>query len=109
MNQEQSFKKTRGNFRIELEYLGNEEDQGGNLSASFSMKRTRMFGGKEIETWRLIGSMATNLPRNASEEVVMQRADRFLSALEAGPAPNEDMKVTSDLMDHLKEIAQASD
>lgn len=53
--------------------------------------------------------MAANLPRNASQEVVIQRADRFLSALEAGPAPNEDMKLTSELMDHLKAIAQASE
>lgn len=54
MNQEQRFKKTKGNFRVELEFLGKKEDQGGNLCALFSMKRTGMFGGKEIETWWLI-------------------------------------------------------
>jgi hypothetical protein len=87
MTHDQTIKLVKGNYQVEMTFLGEEQEQG-NLHACFSMKRKITFGGKELEAWSLIGSMPTNLSRTSSKDAIEKRAEQLLSVLASGPTPN---------------------
>jgi hypothetical protein len=114
MTKELTVELKRGNYLVKMEYLGEESEQG-NLHTSFSMKRNITFGGKELEVWSFIGSMATTLPCNAPKAVVEQRAEKLMSALEGGPAPeavgsgNGKLVLSKESVEKLQAIALEKD